>query len=65
MVAAHRAGFCAGVGTIAADVPQEWYSEPEDMERLVEELLRRREMVPQLIEDFRASSRNAFSRVAL
>ena len=45
---------------IAADVPPEWYGEAEDMERLLEELLRRREMVPQLIEDFRTSSRNPF-----
>ena len=47
---------------IAADVPPEWYGEAEDMERLLEELLRRREMVPQLIEDFRTSSRNPFPR---
>src|SRR5512146_773835 len=45
---------------IAADVPKEWYGEAEDMERLLEELLRRREVVPQLIEDFRTSSRNPF-----
>jgi hypothetical protein len=30
------------------------------MDRLLEKLLRRREMVPQLIEDFRTSSRNPF-----
>jgi hypothetical protein len=45
---------------IAAEVPTECYGEAEDMERLLEELLRRREMVPQLIEDFRTSSRNPF-----
>ena len=45
---------------IAADVPPEWYGEAEDMGRLLEELLRRREMIPQLIEDFRTSSRNPF-----
>lgn len=45
---------------IAADVPPEWYGETSDLERLLEELLRRREMVPQLIEDFRTSSRNPF-----
>ncbi len=45
---------------IAAQVPPEWYGEATDMERLLEELLRRREMVPQLIGDFRISSRNPF-----
>lgn len=45
---------------IAADVPPEWYGEAEDLERLLEEVLRRREMVSQLIEDFRTSSRNPF-----
>lgn len=45
---------------IAADVPPEWYGEAKDMERLLAELLRRRDIVPKLIENFRSSSRNPF-----
>jgi hypothetical protein len=35
-----------GLEQIAAEVPPEWYGEAGDMERLLEELFRRREMVP-------------------
>lgn len=45
---------------IAAAIPTEWYGQVEDLERLLEELLRRREIVPRLIDDFRRSSRNPF-----
>ena len=47
-------GACAGV------VPQEWYGDWDDMQRLVETLLKRRSLVRKLITEFRLSSRQPF-----
>lgn len=45
----------------AADIPQEWYEEDRaSLERLVEELSKRREIIRKLIGDFRKSNRNPF-----
>ncbi len=41
-------------------VPPEWYGETSDIERLVEQLLKRRPRVPELIMEFRNSSRQPF-----
>ncbi len=49
------------VWSLAEEVPPEWYGGAvSEMEALVELLLRRREGVPELIESFRASSRQPF-----
>ena len=45
----------------AADIPEEWYEgDRAELERLVGELWKRRQIIPKLIADFRASSRNPF-----
>jgi len=53
-----------GAGTIwqcAADIPEEWYEgDRASLERLVEELSKRREIIRKLIGDFRRSNRNPF-----
>jgi hypothetical protein len=41
-------------------VPPEWYGETSDIERLVEQLLQRRAKIPELIAQFRDSSRQPF-----
>ncbi len=48
------------VWEIAEGVPVEWYGDPAEMEMLVERLLKRRALVPELIESFRRSSRDPF-----
>jgi hypothetical protein len=45
---------------VAETVPTAWYGETCDMERLIEHLLRRRNRVPELILEFRNSSRQPF-----
>jgi len=45
---------------IADEIPCEWYGERAELQRLLDSLLERRSMVRQLIEGFRASSRNPF-----
>jgi hypothetical protein len=46
---------------IAEAVPPEWYGgDPDEMERLMEELLHRRSRIPELIESFRNSDRVPF-----
>ncbi len=45
---------------IADEIPCEWYGERDELQRLLDRLLERRGMVRQLVEDFRASSRNPF-----
>jgi len=45
---------------IAEEIPCEWYGERAELERLLDCLLDRRNMVRQLIEGFRTSSRNPF-----
>lgn len=44
----------------AQDIPVEWYGETCDLERLVEQLAKRRSRVPELIVEFRDSSREPF-----
>jgi hypothetical protein len=48
------------IAAIAESVPPDWYGDWDQMGRLVETLIRRRERVRELIEDFRKSSRNPF-----
>lgn len=45
---------------VAETVPPTWYGETCDMERLIEQLLKRRNRVPELILDFKNSSREPF-----
>jgi hypothetical protein len=45
---------------LAETVPPAWYGETCAMERLVEQLLKRRNLVPQLILDFKNSNRQPF-----
>lgn len=45
---------------IADEVPPEWYGDPADLERLLEQLLLRRSRVRELITSFRNSSRSPF-----
>jgi HipA-like kinase len=45
---------------VAETVPPTWYGETCDMERLIEQLLKRRNRVPELILEFRNSSRQPF-----
>lgn len=45
---------------IAETVPPTWYGETCDMERLIEQLIKRRNRVPELIMDFKNSSRQPF-----
>jgi hypothetical protein len=45
---------------IANEMPQEWYGDPDDLERLIQELWKRRTQVRELIESFRTSSRAPF-----
>jgi hypothetical protein len=46
--------------SIADEIPQEWYGDRDDLERLVQELWNRRARVRELVEAFRASSRAPF-----
>jgi hypothetical protein len=47
----------------AAETPEEWYEgDRAGLERLVEELWKRRKLIPKLISDFSESSRNPFPR---
>jgi hypothetical protein len=45
---------------VAETVPPTWYGETCDMERLIEQLIKRRNRVPELILDFKNSSRHPF-----
>ncbi len=45
---------------VAETVPPAWYGETCDMERLIEQLIKRRKRVPELILDFKNSSRQPF-----
>ena len=45
---------------VAEAVPPTWYGETCDMERLIEQLIKRRNRVPELILDFKNSSRQPF-----
>ncbi|MDT8068665.1 MAG: phosphatidylinositol kinase [Terriglobia bacterium] len=45
---------------VAETVPPAWYGDTCDMERLIEQLLKRRNRVPELILNFRNSSRQPF-----
>lgn len=49
-----------GLWQVAETVPPTWYGETCDMERLIEQLLKRRARVPELIMDFKNSSRQPF-----
>lgn len=45
----------------AADIPEEWYEgDRASLERLVEEVLKRRVSIRKLISDYRQSSRDPF-----
>lgn len=44
----------------ALGIPQEWYGEPEDLERLLLSLHQRRGLVRELVTAFRTASRNPF-----
>jgi len=46
--------------SIANEIPCEWYGEQDELQRLLDHLLERRSIVRQLVEGFRASSRNPF-----
>ncbi len=48
------------IAAIADTVPLEWYGDWDEMERLVQTLIGRRDMVRDLIEQFRNSARNPF-----
>ena len=48
------------IAEIAGIIPPEWYGEWDDLEKLVESLIRRRTRVPELIASFMNSSRRPF-----
>ena len=48
------------IQTIAEEIPTEWYGERNDLNRLVQQLLERRDVVRRLITQFRDSYRNPF-----
>jgi len=48
------------IHAIADEIPAEWYGDPDDLERLLDELWRRRTRVRELIDAFRESSRQPF-----
>lgn len=45
---------------VAEQIPQEWYGDPDELERMVAQLLKRRERVRELIMHFQSSSRQPF-----
>jgi hypothetical protein len=50
----------SAIDTIANVIPNEWYGDMDDLERLIEELWRRRTKVRELIDAFRSSTRQPF-----
>jgi hypothetical protein len=49
-----------GINALADLIPQEWYGDADDLQRLIEQLIARRGRVRELIDSFRTSTRQPF-----
>jgi hypothetical protein len=45
---------------IGEQIPHEWYGDPDELERLIAQLMKRRRRVRELVEEFRRSTRQPF-----
>ena len=50
----------SSIAAIADEIPTEWYGDPDDLKRLIEQLWSRRSRVRELLDAFRLSSRQPF-----